>query len=122
MVNRTDRICHVLESPYDVYIGDAVEAYNFEASDWRNPYKIKPAGPFTRLESYEMYKERLRRLGLLERIPELSGKVLGCWCKSKRNPYAPCHGDILLQLVTDYEEKSEWERLTDDLINSIKEN
>ena len=30
---------------------------------------------------------------------ELKGKRLGCWCKTKKNPNAPCHGDTLLEIA-----------------------
>ena len=31
---------------------------------------------------------------LLEKLPELKGKVLGCWCAPEA-----CHGDILSELA-----------------------
>lgn len=31
---------------------------------------------------------------LLQQLPELKGKTLGCWCKPGK-----CHGDILLELI-----------------------
>jgi hypothetical protein len=34
----------------------------------------------------------------MERLKELEGKALGCWCKPKS-----CHGDVLIKLI---EEKS----------------
>jgi hypothetical protein len=35
----------------------------------------------------------LKKPELLERLPELRGKVLGCWCYPKI-----CHGNILIEL------------------------
>ena len=32
---------------------------------------------------------------ILERMPELRGKNLACWCK----PGTPCHADVLLELA-----------------------
>jgi len=32
---------------------------------------------------------------ILERMPELRGKNLACWCK----PGTPCHADVLLEIV-----------------------
>ena len=32
---------------------------------------------------------------LLDRLGELEGKTLGCWCK----PDQACHGDILIELL-----------------------
>jgi hypothetical protein len=34
---------------------------------------------------------------LILALPELSGKVLGCWCKPER-----CHGDVLSKLLGDH--------------------
>lgn len=42
----------------------------------------------------------LRQPALIERARrELKGKVLGCWCKTPRNPDAPCHGDVLVEIA-----------------------
>jgi hypothetical protein len=34
------------------------------------------------------------RPDLVERLPELKGKILACWCTPE-----PCHGDVLLSLA-----------------------
>jgi hypothetical protein len=34
---------------------------------------------------------------------ELKGKTLACWCKTKNNPLAPCHGDVLLEIANSKE-------------------
>lgn len=39
----------------------------------------------------------MKQKHLLKAIPELEGKVLGCWCKKK--PTDVCHGDVLVELV-----------------------
>ncbi len=81
-----------LES-YDVYIG--------RPSIWGNPfshlpntmamYKVK-----TRDEAIEKYEEWIQtQPHLLARLPELEGKVLGCWCRPKFR----CHGEILVRLA-----------------------
>lgn len=36
-----------------------------------------------------------RRLELLQRIPELRGKQLACWCRLGK----PCHADVLAELA-----------------------
>jgi hypothetical protein len=36
-----------------------------------------------------------KRWALQDRLKELSGKDLACWCK----PGAPCHADVLLELA-----------------------
>ena len=33
---------------------------------------------------------------------ELKGKILGCWCKTKKDPNSHCHGDIILELLDQY--------------------
>jgi hypothetical protein len=53
----------------------------------------------TRKESIEKYREYiLNNPELLAKLPELKGKVLGCWCKED-NKNVPCHGDVLIELL-----------------------
>jgi hypothetical protein len=63
-------------------------------SIWGNPYKIGKHG--TREEVIEKYSTWLwlpkQQQYLLERLPELRGKVLGCWCYPE-----PCHGNVLIE-------------------------
>jgi hypothetical protein len=40
------------------------------------------------------------RPDLFSRLPELKGKILGCYCKP-----LPCHGDILVSLIEDMEKE-----------------
>ena len=62
-------------------------------SKWGNPFKIGRDG--TREEVVVAYRDYIaRRPDLLAALPELRGKVLGCWCKP-----AACHGDVLLELL-----------------------
>lgn len=61
-------------------------------SVWKNPYSTKK---FSREQAMAMYaNDLLRKSDLLERLPELRGKILGCWC----HPEA-CHGDVLIQRI-----------------------
>ena len=70
---------------FDVYIG--------RGSIWGNPFKIGPDG--TRKEVIEKYREYiLNNPELMAKLPELKGKVLGCYCKPKA-----CHGDVLVELI-----------------------
>ncbi len=72
-------------------------------SKWGNPYThIKDKTTLaqyivdTREEAIAKYREHiLNSPELLEALDELEGKVLGCWCKPKS-----CHGDVLLELLT----------------------
>lgn len=79
------RVVHYKREPYDVYIG--------RPGPWGNPYVIGQHG--TREEVIAMYETYVRgNSELMARLPELRGKVLGCWCAPK-----PCHGDVLIRLV-----------------------
>lgn len=84
-------IVHCKKQPYDVYIG--------RPSKWGNPYIIGVHGD--REEVIQKYEKHVRTSPILMRaLPELQGKVLGCWC-----PPRPCHGDVLLKLLEELEEK-----------------
>jgi hypothetical protein len=66
---------------YDVFIG--------RPSKWGNPFIEGKHG--TREEVVELYRQYIRGNEELKNvIPELRGKILGCYCKPDL-----CHGDIL---------------------------
>ncbi len=70
---------------YDIYIG--------RPSKWGNPFVIGKDG--TREEVIAKYREYiLNNEELKSSLPELKGKILGCWCSPK-----PCHGDVLIELL-----------------------
>ena len=80
----------------DVYIGRACNmgGWRLPASDWANPFTIKDCGGSADV-ALQRFREYLsRRPDLLARLPELRGKVLGCWCAPR-----PCHGTVLAQLA-----------------------
>lgn len=71
--------------PHDIYIG--------RPSVWGNPFKLGRDG--TRDDVISKYQEWiLRHPQLLDRLRELKGKRLGCWCKPEA-----CHGDVLVELA-----------------------
>lgn len=77
-------VVHCKRQSYDVYIG--------RPSKWGNPFTIGKDG--TREEVIAKYLEYiLNNDELMDALPELKGKRLGCWC-------APllCHGDVLKEL------------------------
>jgi len=77
-------VVHCKREPFDVYIG--------RPSKWGNPFVVGVDG--SRDEVIEKYEEWiLNQQELVAALPELRGKVLGCWC-------APlsCHGDVLIRL------------------------
>lgn len=90
-----NRVVNLNHDEYDVFIG--------RGSKWGNPFThIKDKATLadfiveTREEAIESYREYiLNNKELMEALPELEGKTLGCFCKP-----LSCHGDILLQLLT----------------------
>ena len=82
------KVVHCKRSNYDIYIG--------RPSKWGNPFTIGKDG--TRSEVIEKYRIWLmKNQNLLDCLPELKNKILGCWCKPKA-----CHGDVLVELVERY--------------------
>ena len=85
-------VVHCKKKPYDVYIG--------RPSKWGNPFshqegtlaKFKVASRDDAVDEYEKWLQSQPEL--LAALPELKGKVLGCWCAPKR-----CHGDVLSRLA-----------------------
>lgn len=91
------RVVHVRHDPYDVYIGRAMPRQGFAGSKWGNPFRIGRDGD--RAEVLAKYETYLRsRPELMAALPELAGKVLGCWCKVPGFE-EPCHGDVLVRLA-----------------------
>ena len=86
-MNKT-KVINLRKDPYDIYIG--------RGSKWGNPFshkdgtraKIKVDSRKDAIKMYEIYL--LENKELMAALPELKGKVLGCFCKP-----SSCHGDIL---------------------------
>jgi hypothetical protein len=55
-----------------------------------DPYFLKERG-MTAIRASLTHKRQV----ILNRLPELRGKNLACWCK----PGSPCHADVLLDLA-----------------------
>jgi hypothetical protein len=86
-------VVHCKKEPYDVYIGRAVPRGGFKASIWGNPFKLGKDG--RREEIMAKYRAWLpTQPDLIARLPELKGKILGCWCAPEA-----CHGDILSEFA-----------------------
>jgi len=85
-------LVNVKDDDYDIYIG--------RGSVWGNPYThLENTAALFKVGSREEAVEKYRTyiLGhplLLEQLPTLKGKILGCWCRPKR-----CHGEILIDLL-----------------------
>jgi len=90
------RVVNCKKEDYDVYIG--------RPSIWGNPYTHKKNKKTlaehivrTREEAISRYREWITgQPQLLEKLHELKGKRLGCWCHPLK-----CHGDILIELLRD---------------------
>jgi len=79
------KIVHCDKEEYDVYIG--------RGSIWGNKFEIGKDG--TRKEVIDKYRTYvLNNKELMNLLPFLKDKVLGCWCKPKA-----CHGDVLKEIV-----------------------
>lgn len=89
------RVVHWKKEKFDVFIG--------RPSIWGNPFshKEKTNAQFkvdSVKEAIECYRKwLLTQPDLMERLPELKGKILGCWCKHKADDI--CHGDVLVEYV-----------------------
>ncbi|AHC54835.1 GTP-binding domain [Tunisvirus fontaine2] len=76
----------------DIWIGRkcTMGGWNLPASPWANLWKLSE---YSREESLTLYRKHAKEK-LWERLGELSGKTLGCFCKETED----CHGDILVEL------------------------
>merc|ERR1712215_326229 len=60
---------------------------------WINPFHIHYKGE----DANTIYESFMRSNGvLLEYLPMLEDKVLGCWCKTG------CHGEVIIKLYNEY--------------------
>jgi hypothetical protein len=87
----------------DIYIGRQCNmgGWRLKRSVWANPFPV--GTKHTLDESLFLYEKHVRETpDLIARLPELSGKVLGCWCKPER-----CHGDVLVLLHREFVPREE---------------
>lgn len=82
-------VTHVKTKTHNVYIG--------RPSKWGNPFVIGRDG--NRNDVIRKYREWIiQRPELMEALPELKDKILGCFCHPE-----PCHGDVLVELVHEFD-------------------
>ena len=91
-----------IEDPKNVYIGPHLHKYvkNYRGKEslWMNPYQAH----FPKAEANTLFENFIRSNDvLMQAIPTLANKVLGCWCEP--NGASECHGDVLLKLYYEYE-------------------
>ena len=83
IVNKYHRV------PYDVYIG--------RGTDFGNPYAIGIDGDrdevINKFVVY-FYQRISEEPDFKERVLQLKGKTLACFCKPK-----PCHGDVIISFI-----------------------
>lgn len=78
-------------------------------SKWGNPFEIGPR--CTREQAITKYEVYIRRRqDLLAALHELVGKRLGCYCSP-----LPCHGDVLVKLITEQQEPMQLRELHETL-------
>lgn len=78
---------------YDVYVGRPRAGQSERSAPWGNPFVLGVDG--NRDQVIEKFREYLtRNVELMRRLPELKGKVLGCYCAP-----LPCHADVLAELA-----------------------
>ena len=83
---------------YDVYIG--------RGSKWGNPFPMKNSSLAERERVCKLYEEYfMKQPHLIESLPELIGKKLGCYCKPLK-----CHGDFLAEMANKLEEEMKNEK------------
>lgn len=85
----------------DLYIGRRCKrgGWDLPHSKWHNPFSLNK---YSREESLLKYEEHIRnRPDLMDNLEELSGKKLGCWCGAGTMENPNCHGDILLNLLSE---------------------
>ncbi len=62
---------------------------------WGNPYSVEEYG---REEAMRLFRLLFEQTGVnypIDRVTELRGKNLGCWCSLDR----ACHADILIEMA-----------------------
>lgn len=79
-------VVHCKRQPFDVYIG--------RPSKWGNPFGLGGDESRRAFVIEEYRKWIMTRADLIAALPELKGKVLGCYCSPKA-----CNGDVLAELA-----------------------
>jgi hypothetical protein len=84
-----------VKNPNHVYVGRNLDRYingdnpRQMRRSWGNPFLLSQ---YTRRKSLKKYKKYVKK-NLMSHLPELTDKVLGCWCHP-----LPCHAHVLKEL------------------------
>lgn len=97
-------VVHVKDE-YDTYIGrkHSRTKNKLPQSDWHNPFVVGKDGTLEEvLQKFETYF--LSKTQLIERLGELRGKRIACWCCEEGKELGPddplqCHGQIYLKAL-----------------------
>ena len=92
------RVVNLYKEPFDVYIGRR----HRELGDgyYGNPFWLRPkSDEQERKDCLRMYREYFHKrivedAAFKQRIEDLRGKALGCFCKPKL-----CHGDVIVEYL-----------------------
>ena len=95
-VTRLGRVKLLRSLPVDaVYIGRGFPLLKLGKSIWANPFRVGPDGD--RLAVVAKYRAWIAtQPDLLRQLPDLHGRLLMCHCEIG----SPCHGQVLLQLIS----------------------
>lgn len=94
-----------MEDEQNVYVGrngrifiDG-KIFHYSTSIWANPFTLKK---YSLEESIKLYEQHLIDTGLINRIGELKGKCIGCFCETASNGQSEldCHTKVLLKLIS----------------------
>lgn len=98
-------IVHIKKEKYDIYIGRTYSKFHYGNPFTHKKDTLAKVILSSREEAVNAYREWLsgekyqeiepeRRSWILEHLPELKNKILGCWCAPKL-----CHGSILIEFI-----------------------
>jgi hypothetical protein len=106
--------------PYDVYVGRGRDPRTMIESPWGNPFTHLPGKTLAQFIAASREDAILKhrqwfadQVGLHQLLPQLYGKILGCWCAP-----AACHATTLAEAAEIYVEKpgNEWR----EYLNSLR--
>ena len=88
------RVVHCKKEKYDIMID--------RSTKWGNPFPLHDQKDDNQrkivIDKYREWITQGKGKYLLEKLDELKGKTLGCWCYPK-----PCHGNVLIELINENE-------------------